>query len=25
EHKTSAKDKLHEPFAAQKFEFFEKW
>ena len=25
EHKTSAKDKLHEPFAAQKFEYFEKW
>ena len=25
EHKTSAKDQLHEPFAAQKFEFFEKW
>ena len=25
EHKTSAKDKLHEPYAAQKFEFFEKW
>ena len=23
--KTSAKDKLHEPFAAQKFEYFEKW
>ena len=25
EHKTSAKDKLHESFASQKFEFFEKW
>ena len=25
EHKTSAKDKLHEPFAAQKFEYFDKW
>ena len=25
EHKTSAKDKLHEPFAAQKFDYFEKW
>lgn len=25
EHKLSAKDKLHESFASQKFEFFERW